>query len=511
MICARDGSTWTKTAPKSRRLLEHNILRVKKHGPTNVTKKCDTIKEVFQLLITDDMLHVILRETNRKAGKIIANFTSADEFTIEELRAFIGLCLYAGAIRSNRENIKDLWEITAHPIFRATMSRSRMMSIFRCIRFDNGVTREERLRENKAAAISDVFLMLNRNLSKCYVAGENVTVDEQLFPFRGRTKFTQYIPSKPARYGVKVWWLNDSMSGYPLKGQIYTGLAPNGQRDTNQGERVVKDLCCGLIGGSGRNVTCDNFFTSLDLAKSLMNDHNLSILGTVNKKRRFIPKEMMPNKDRPALSTEFLHSGNITMCSYVPKRNKAVVLLSTSHYHQDIKDDDKKKPLMILDYNHTKGGTDLMDHMLGEYTCHRKTNRWPLAFFYNILDVAALASFIIYKENKGGRLCRRKTLKELALKLCNKQILDRSRNKHVAKNFTTKSAIEAILGVPYEAEKVHDPDAAEAPKKSGRCVLCVKGKKTVSRTKCTMCNYFVCAKHYSKVCVCQNCNFVDDI
>lgn len=50
-------------------------------------------------------------------------------------------------------------------------------------------------------------------------------------------------------------------------------------------------------------------------------------------------------------------------------------------------------------YNKTKIGVDTMDQMLTRYTTHRRTNRWPLAFFYNILDVASLASYIIYYEN----------------------------------------------------------------------------------------------------------------
>lgn len=68
-------------------------------------------------------------------------------------------------------------------------------------------------------------------------------VDEQLYPYRGRTRFTQYIPSKPAKYGIKVWWVCDSHTSYPLQDQGYTGLAPSGEVDRNQGERVVRELC----------------------------------------------------------------------------------------------------------------------------------------------------------------------------------------------------------------------------------------------------------------------------
>jgi len=58
----------------------------------------------------------------------------------------------------------------------------------------------------------------------------DLTIEEQLFPFQGRTKFTQYIPSKLAKYGIKVWC--DAENSYPLKGLIYTGKTGN-VRDVN--------------------------------------------------------------------------------------------------------------------------------------------------------------------------------------------------------------------------------------------------------------------------------------
>ena len=65
--------------------------------------------------------------------------------------------------------------------------------------------------------------MFNSNLSKMYKPTENLTIDEQLYPYRGHTKFPQYIPSKPAKYGIKIWRICDAENAYPLKGIIYTG------------------------------------------------------------------------------------------------------------------------------------------------------------------------------------------------------------------------------------------------------------------------------------------------
>jgi hypothetical protein len=49
----------------------------------------------------------------------------------------------------------------------------------------------------------------------------------------------------------------------------YIGKKPNAGREVNLGENVVLDLLEG-IDAAGRNVTCDNFFTRLSLARKLL-------------------------------------------------------------------------------------------------------------------------------------------------------------------------------------------------------------------------------------------------
>lgn len=84
--------------------------------------------------------------------------------------------------------------------------------------------------------------------------------------------------------------------------------------------------------------------------------------------------------------------------SYVPKKCKSVILLLSMHRSKEI-DELTKKPAIILDYNNTKGGVDLMDQLIGRTTCRRKVNRWPMACFFNLIDISALNAFIIYTYN----------------------------------------------------------------------------------------------------------------
>ncbi|XP_036342940.1 uncharacterized protein LOC118752193 [Rhagoletis pomonella] len=118
--------------------------------------------------------------------------------------------------------------------------------------------------------------------------------------------------------------------------------------------------------------------------------------------------------------------------------------------------DVKQKPNIILFYNNTKGGVDVMDHMLGQYTTKRKTNRWPLAVFYNMIDISALAAYIVYSENNPSRFTcrkggRRLFLEELAEQLCMPTILKRSSIPRVVSYFPTKNAIECIIGKPIHS------------------------------------------------------------
>lgn len=81
---------------------------------------------------------------------------------------------------------------------------------------------------------------------------------------------------------------------------------------------------------------------------------------------------------------------------YMYQKNKSVILLTTMHMTGEVENTESAKPEIIKYYNENKGGVDVMDKMLGEYTVKRRTLRWPLAFFCNMIYVAALASYVIY-------------------------------------------------------------------------------------------------------------------
>ena len=69
----------------------------------------------------------------------------------------------------------------------------------------------------------------------------------------------QYMISKPAKYGIKVWAAADVKTSYLYNLQGYTGRFPENASEKNQGRRVVCDMIKPLF-GIGRSVTRQFFY-----------------------------------------------------------------------------------------------------------------------------------------------------------------------------------------------------------------------------------------------------------
>ena len=212
-----------------------------------------------------------------------------------ELNAYFGLLFLAGIFRSAGKATEELWHATdGHMIICAVMSRERFKDISRILRFDDKDTRSARRRNDRLAPIRDVFDLWVKMLSKSFVSFESVTTDEQLIPFRGCCSLRQYMKSKPAKYGIKLWVLYDSSTSYALNVQVYTGRAAGQPSEKDQGEWVVHDMV-EVVKGTDRNVTTDNFFTSVPLARALL-AKKLSLVGTLHKNKSEIPPEFLPDR-----------------------------------------------------------------------------------------------------------------------------------------------------------------------------------------------------------------------
>ena len=72
---------------------------------------------------------------------------------------------------------------------------------------------------------------------------------------------------------------------------------------------------------------------------------------TISQIRKEVPKEMLPSKTGALNSSLFLLTGNVTMVSYVPRKNRVVVLLSSQHLDPPVTEYEQNETNMILEYN----------------------------------------------------------------------------------------------------------------------------------------------------------------
>ena len=54
------------------------------------------------------------------------------------------------------------------------------------------------------------------------------------------------MPSKPGKYGVKIFWLFDASVLYPFDGKIYLGKQPGTATEQNLGQNLVLYLTASI-------------------------------------------------------------------------------------------------------------------------------------------------------------------------------------------------------------------------------------------------------------------------
>ena len=142
----------------------------------------------------------------------------------------------------------------------------------RFLRFDIKSDRRRRLVEDKFFLASCLWICFIENSQKSYVPNIYLTVDEHLLPCKARCKFIQYIANKPDKFGLKFWMVVDAGSKYVYNGFLY--LSKNETRNTSISVPTYVEIkLMQPFFKHGYNVTCNNFFTSLDVAGLLAKEN----------------------------------------------------------------------------------------------------------------------------------------------------------------------------------------------------------------------------------------------
>lgn len=501
---------WAVTPPvRNVRTPAHNILRLPRLKPPGATQESLTPMDSFQIIFSDSMLNVILTWTNNKLEELRGKYPNDAAFREThqvELKGFLSLLIYTAIFKSNRESVLSLFATdgSGREIFRASMSKNRFMALLLALRFDNFSDRSARKESDPACPISEILEMFVVNSQQNYSLGANATVDEMLIPFRGRSKFKMYMPNKPGKYGLKLQCLVDARTGYTYNVYLYTGKGSDGfglgeeERKKSVPTQAVLRLCRPIF-NTNMNITTDNWYSSMELLQELKKK-GLTTVGTLKKNKKEIPKEFLPNKNRSVGSTLFGFSKDCTLVSYVPKKNRAVILYSSMHHDNDI-NPTSNKPDIIEYYNNTKSGVDSVDQKCSVYSCSRRTTRWPLAVFFRILDMSALNAQVIYESQRKvpKHLTRLNFLKSIAEKLNENNLMTRLHNNHLPRQL--RSIVSTILACDIPEDFGQLDVEHKLPRNDRKyCYLCHYKKRTKTAYLCCTCKKPVCLSCSMKIC-----------
>ena len=242
-----------------------------------------------------------------------------------------------------------------------------------------------------------------------------VSIDEQMIPFTGKTGLKQFVPGKPNPEGLKNFVLASS-DGMVLDFEVYQGrkLADGGKdgKPWLVGESVVVRLTESLP--QGTSVFFDRFFTTPRILEHLQSKQ---LHGTGTVKKIYVPKEAglmtekeLLKKERGFAQCSVRSDSLVALTVWQDKR--AIYLASTEHGiepEDEVSRYEKKtrsyitvrRPAVVKAYNACMGGVDLNDRMIALYRAGAKSKKWTIKTMLHFIDMAAVNAWILHRRSHG--------------------------------------------------------------------------------------------------------------
>ena len=167
---------------------------------------------LLQLFLPQRLMEEFAQHTNAAAPEEWRPTTAA------ELYAFLGVHIYMGIDRLPRTEM--YWSQTwGHPLITSLFSRDRFKQLLRFFRVVPApVAAAPRHPIPHVRALAE---KLNASFASHFTPTEHLTLDEAMCAWKGRAPIKQYIPSKPHKWGYKIYCL--ASENYLLHFEIYEG------------------------------------------------------------------------------------------------------------------------------------------------------------------------------------------------------------------------------------------------------------------------------------------------
>ncbi|KAK0040658.1 PiggyBac transposable element-derived protein 3 [Biomphalaria pfeifferi] len=238
----------------------------------------------FGQFFTPDMMQLIVEETNRYAVQNESRF----RINMQNLETYVGILLRMGIAHLQRYRMYWSSELRYNAIA-DYMSRNMFEDIGRFIHFNDNSKVITNRKDQNYDSLYKIRPLLEKLRQQCLLVApkQRQSIDEQMFPFKGRNRLRQYLPNKPKRWGFKVIARCCSRTGFTHDFTLYEGKAPElaeGESVGYQPADFVILLCKSLSQQRNYIIYFDNWFNFPELQLRLK-QYGFHSVGTLRANR----------------------------------------------------------------------------------------------------------------------------------------------------------------------------------------------------------------------------------
>jgi hypothetical protein len=365
-----------------------------RHTPQRPPPADSSPLQLLQLFLPPSLMEEFAQHTNAAAPH------GWRPTIAQELYAFLGAHLFMGIDRLPRTHM--YWSSTfGHPQLTSLFSRDRFMQLLRFFR----VTAQEEGAADRDPLphVRSLAAKLNVSFAAHSSPGQHLTLDEAMAAFKGRAHIKQYIPSKPHKWGYKIYCL--SSEDYLLRFEVYAG------KEERSADGATYDTVMRMLQGyedRAHILFTDNWFTSPALLLALQHK-GIRLCGSVRRNRKGMPA--FPEADVRALRRgEWIQrqKDDATVAVWRDQRTMWVLYNHCSPEEtaslQRWTDAGRKVsvgcPRAIRDYFYGARSVDVLSQLHYTYLPGRKAQRcWPRLAWW-LLDMCVINAFKLWSMEK---------------------------------------------------------------------------------------------------------------
>ena len=467
--------------------------------------------QFFYQMVPKSIISRMVVETNRYASEklnTVSPEVKARWKLVEEadIFRFLAILICMGRVRLRTK--RDFWdrrnhEVIKYPSVAHVLPLKRFSDIKRFFHLQNNQLAapygsEEYDPLHKIRHLYDCLQIRFRN---AWRMGTFASLDESMTNWRGKSRYKQYIRSKPVRWGYKFFCVCDPKTGFIKDFEPYVGKLTVTEEYGFCTDIVLKLAERSRLGLTKSIIVADNFYSSPTLV-ALLAQKGIGYIGTCQLGRRHVPRSLVVQGRRDASTvrgtaktafvelktvSQYVSDATIYLCSWRDTKVANFIGsaggLTTTKVLCKTQAGSKVEvpaPTMVKTYVERMGGVDLADQNKQRYSISATvvTRKWWFRLFTGLLDMALGNSWQLYKYTVVADL--RLNHQDYLLAVADGMLAE------AVASLATGHSMRSL--VPPEHEVV-------CQRKVSRCVVCSRPKDVRKTTwMCSFCQYAMCAE-----------------